>query len=340
MSERLRKLFFMQNQANQQNQNNLLSTNSALSGLLGDPTARLLIGANILGAGVKGTDPFSAITPAVLQTAQIQKALTPKTKKPFAVTNLQTGKEELITNEQYAQNPNLYAPAKKQPLMAAGETEEQKAIGKAFGKKFTDINVAAESAQKNMGNLATIETLIKQPDLKTGFLGEFRTSAGKLANEFGLDFDIQNVPAAEVLSTTTGALVLEGLSNFKGAISDGERKFVKDINAGLNMSKAGIAANIALQKKGNEITLKYNEEANDWVERNGGLSKKDKLTGESWSQFTTKFHKENPLISNEERKNLSQLSKNYDQDFLDGNNVQTVDGIRIVEIGGKLYKLD
>ena len=106
------------------------------------------------------------------------------------------------------------------------------------------------------------------------------------------------------------------------------------------MSKAGIAANIALQKKGNEITLKYNEEANDWVERNGGLSKKDKLTGESWSQFTTKFHKENPLISNEERKNLSQLSKNYDQDFLDGNNVQTVDGIRIVEIGGKLYKLD
>ena len=158
--------------------------------------------------------------------------------------------------------------------------------------------------------------------------------------EFGLDIDIQNVPAAEVLSTTTGALVLEGLSNFKGAISDGERKFVKDINAGLNMSKAGIAANIALQKKGNEITLKYNEEANDWVERNGGLSKKDKLTGESWSQFTTKFHKENPLISNEERKNLSQLSKNYDQDFLDGNNVQTVDGIRIVEIGGKLYKLD
>ena len=82
MSERLRKLLFMQNQANQQNQNNLLSTNMATDGLLGglmsDPTARLLIGANILGAGVKGTDPFSAITPAVLQTAQIQKALKPK----------------------------------------------------------------------------------------------------------------------------------------------------------------------------------------------------------------------------------------------------------------------
>ena len=54
-----------------------------LGSLMGDPTARLLIGANILGAGVKGSDPFSAITPAVLQTAQIQKALTPKAQKPF-----------------------------------------------------------------------------------------------------------------------------------------------------------------------------------------------------------------------------------------------------------------
>ena len=78
----LRKLLFMQQAQNEQNQNNLLSTNQAQSGLLGslmgDPTARLLIGANILGAGIKGSDPFSAITPAVLQTAQIQKALRPK----------------------------------------------------------------------------------------------------------------------------------------------------------------------------------------------------------------------------------------------------------------------
>ena len=314
--------------------------NQGLLGGMANINPNLLIGASIAGAGLRGTDPFSAVLPAVTQAAQLQKYLTPKVTKPFEVINKQTGKPELITNAQYAANPELYEPAKKTPLMAAGETEEQKAIGQAFGKKFTDINTAAESAQKNMNNLQTIETLIQQPDLKTGYLGELRTSAEKLASEFGLDLDVQNVGAAEVLSTTTGALVLEGLSNFKGSISDGERQFVKDINPGLNMSKEGIAANIALQKKGNEITLKYNEEANDWVERNGGLSKKDKLTGESWSTFTTKFHKENPLISNEERKNLSQLSKSYDSAFLEGNNVQTIDGVRMVMIGGNLYELD
>ena len=115
MSERLRKLLFMQNQANQQNQNNLLSTNIAtdglLSGLMSDPTARLLIGANILGAGVKGSDPFSAITPAVLQTAQIQKALTPKAQKPFEAKDTKTGKNVFITNTQFRNaEPGRYVP--------------------------------------------------------------------------------------------------------------------------------------------------------------------------------------------------------------------------------------
>ena len=308
-------------------------------GLLGNIPQSALLGSAIFGQGVQGKDPFSALLPAVAQTAQIQKLMTPKASKPFEVINKQTGKPELITNAEYAANPDLYSPAKKTPLMAAGETEEQKEIGKTFGKKFTSINESAESAIKNQSNIATIETLIQQPDLKTGYFGELRTSANKLASEFGLNFDFQNVGAAEVLSSTTGKLVLEGLSNFKGSISDGERQFVKDINPGLNMSKEGISANIALQKKGNEITLKYNEEANDWVERNGGLSKKDKVSNQSWSEFTSKFHKENPLISDDERKTLSSLSKNYDQEFLEGNNVKTINGKKYIKIGDQIYEL-
>jgi len=308
-------------------------------GLLGNIPQGALLGSAIFGQGLQGRDPFSALLPAVAQTAQVQKLMTPKATKPFAVTNTKTGKQELITQAEYRANPDLYSPAKKTPLMAAGETEEQKEIGKTFGKKFTSINESAESAIKNQSNIATIETLIQQPDLKTGYFGELRTSAGKLASEFGLNFDFQNVGAAEVLSATTGKLVLEGLSNFKGSISDGERQFVKDINPGLNMSKEGIAANIALQKKGNEITLRYNEEANDWVERNGGLSKKDKVSGKSWSQFTSNFHKENPLISDDERKTLSTLSKNYDQEFLEGNNVKTINGKRYIKIGDQIYEL-
>ena len=229
--------------------NNLRKRYEQLQGLLNTPIGQnqggllsnipqgALLGSAIFGQGIQGRDPFSALLPAVAQTAQLQKYMTPKATKPFAVTNTKTGKQELITQAQYRANPDLYSPAKKTPLMAAGETEEQKEIGKTFGKKFTSINESAETAIKNQSNIATIETLIQQPDLKTGYFGELRTSAGKLASEFGLNFDFQNVGAAEVLSATTGKLVLEGLSNFKGSISDGERQFVKDINPGLNMSK-------------------------------------------------------------------------------------------------------
>ena len=50
-------------------------------GLLGgmaNINPNLLIGASIAGAGLRGVDPFSSILPAVGQTAQIQKMITPK----------------------------------------------------------------------------------------------------------------------------------------------------------------------------------------------------------------------------------------------------------------------
>jgi hypothetical protein len=329
---------------NLKNQGGLLNgQQGATGGLLGglsNINPNLLIGANILGQGIQGTDPFSAITPAVLQTAQIQQALTPKAKKPFAVTNLQTGKQELITDNQYAANPTLYGPAEKTPLMAASETEEQKARGKMFGEKLININKTAEDAIQSQNNIETLKILAEQPDLKTGFLGNLRTSAEKLSNELGLEFDFQNVGAAEVLSSTTGKIVLNTLASFKGAISDGERKFATDINVGLSMSKEGIKANLALMEKGNQIAIKYDEEANDWAERNGGLSKKDKVTGKTWSEFTNDFHKENPLITDDERKILMGLSEKRDQEFLQGNNVQTIDGKRMIMIDGRLFPLD
>ena len=153
MSERLRKLLFMQNQANQQNQNNLLSTNIATDGLLGglrsDPTARLLIGANILGAGVKGSDPFSAITPAVLQTAQIQKALTPKAQKPFEAKDTKTGKNVFITNTQFRNaEPGRYVPKGEDTGKIARDQTES--LQKLFtgNSVVKDFNTATSQYEK------------------------------------------------------------------------------------------------------------------------------------------------------------------------------------------------
>jgi len=333
----LRKLLFMQNQANQgnqQNTNNLLSTNSALSGLLGDPTARLLIGANILGAGVKGTDPFSAITPAVLQTAQIQKALRPKVSKPNAYINKQTGQRELVTPQKYAANPDLYAPL---PPTQMFETAEQKEIGKVAGGEFKQISEAASAALGNNQNLDLMKEIVQLPNLKTGFAGEFRTSFAGLAKEFGIDTPIQDLTAAETLAGISGKLVLDGLSNFKGAISDGERQFLKEITPGLLNTKDGNLLLIEIGKKTNNLGIALSQEASKWVEQNGGLSKKDK-SGRTWQEFKAAFHQQNPVLNNELKEQIIGLSKKIEPDF-EGNIITAKDGQKYVSIGGKYYKL-
>ena len=149
----LRKLLFMQQAQNEQNQNNLLSTNMATDGLLGslmsDPTARLLIGANILGAGVKGSDPFSAITPAVLQTAQIQKALTPKAQKPFEAKDTKTGKNVFITNTQFRNaEPGRYVPKGEDTGKIARDQTES--LQKLFtgNSVVKDFNTATSQYEK------------------------------------------------------------------------------------------------------------------------------------------------------------------------------------------------
>jgi hypothetical protein len=58
------------------------------------------------------------------------------------------------------------------------------------------------------------------------------------------------------------------------------------------------------------------------------------------SEFTNDFHQENPLITDDERKILMGLSKKRDQEFLQGNNVQTIDGVRMIMIDGRLFPLD
>jgi len=70
-----------------------------LFGNLANINPNLLIGASVLGAGLKGQDPFSPIMPSVFQAAQIKKALTPKDKRTSLMKNLEAAGFEPGTPE-------------------------------------------------------------------------------------------------------------------------------------------------------------------------------------------------------------------------------------------------
>ena len=94
MIENLRKRY-------EQLQGLLNTPNNQGGGLLGNIPQAALLGSAIYSQGIKGKDPFESLLPAVTQTAQLQKLMTPKTSKPFAVTNTQTALKKLKTFSKY-----------------------------------------------------------------------------------------------------------------------------------------------------------------------------------------------------------------------------------------------
>lgn len=78
-------------------QNTTNNNNDGLLGNLRNINPNLLIGANIVGSGLRGVDPFSAVLPAVTKTAELSKYLTPKDKKASFETFISKDGQDQVT---------------------------------------------------------------------------------------------------------------------------------------------------------------------------------------------------------------------------------------------------
>ena len=67
-------------------------------GLLGNIPQSVLLGSAIYGQGLQGRDPFSALLPAVAQTAQVQKLMTPKRRPLKQAFDPKSGKNVFATD--------------------------------------------------------------------------------------------------------------------------------------------------------------------------------------------------------------------------------------------------
>jgi hypothetical protein len=310
-------------------------------GLLGNIPQSALLGSAIFGQGVQGKDPFSALLPAVAQTAQIQKLMTPKASFR-QLTDAEKQSRGLPLDKQF----QVGADNKVMQIGGSGtnvtvntpfETAEEKEISKVFGEEFKEINKAGNLANVNDQKLEILMNLNESENLRSGKFGEFRTEAQKLAEEFGFDPGLQDTTVAEIVGGVSGGLVLDGLQKFSGAISDGERNYTKSITPGLSTTKEGNRYLLQINKRQNELAKEFSNVANDWISRNGGLSKKDKELG-SWGSYKKQWHEANPLINPNMKKTLTDLSKTVDTEF--SNNIVTrKNGKKYVYINGGYEEL-
>lgn len=302
----------------------LLNTpNTQQGGLLGNIPQAALLGSAIYGQGVQGRDPFSALFPAAIQTAQLQKLMRPKDTRTPLQKNLEAAGLKPGTPEYQAA---LLEGTKKQPLIQqTGENAFTKKMGEIYGEEFKGILDSSNVAIDNQSIISSARSLLNQEDLKTGIDAPLRTTAQRVADALGINVNLQNVTAAQLLQQSTGDLVLNDLGKFKGAISDGERKFAIDKNVNLGQTKEGIAVRLELMERAGDINLKYAEAAEDWVQRNKTLQSKDTATGQTWSQFKKQFRKENPLIDENFRKKIDNVVKQQPDFALQGD-IKVIEG--------------
>jgi len=344
IDDRYRKMLMMDYATKNQGEGFLGTKNqSGLFGNLANINPNLLIGSNIFGAGIKGQDPFSPIMPSVLQAAKIQSALKGK-RKTKQVQHKVTGEKSWATEEMISNDSNLIPVTT--PMF---EDAESKYIGTTYGKDFENIKLAADTALAGNETLTLMKELIKLPDLKTGQFGQLRTSVEKTLNEFGISMDLQNASAADVLNSIQGKLVLEGLANFKGAISDKEREFLQNIYPGLSLTKRGNEVLIDLTQRLNNRTIALSDSMENWRSTYGKLSAKN-ADGDTWNQWKSKWYKNNPLVTDDEREEISSLQGSVDDAFTQNQgiiidetiikqfpNLKDHKGKKFVVINGKPY---
>lgn len=330
----------------EQNKNmpSVKASGSILPGLLGN--TELLMGLGLLGAASKGQNIFEAALPSLYQAGQIQQAFSPKKQFETLTPEQIRGTPGLDPNKLYQRNAQTgeikQVGTGALVQISPGETEEQKVIGKALGTQFEEIIKSQDTANKENVAIQSIEQILAtNPDLKTGLGSGVTTNLQKSLDFVGLSgIKIQNVPAAEALANASGSLVMNTLGQFKGAISDGERKFAVDINPGLGTSKQGIQAQLEIKKRINAIGDAYANEARDWADRNGALSKKDKVSGESWSDFTKNWQKSNQLFPEDFKEKLKVITGRIDPDFIDSTQLKTKTGKKVIKRNDKYYLVD
>ena len=319
--------------------------NNQEGGLLSNIPQTALLGSAIFGQGIQGKDPFSALLPAVTQTAQLQKLMTPKVGKPSTYINKQTGIRELVTPQQYAANPGLYLPDTKTPLISMDREKKYDELrGAQEAKSYGQIQDAAVTAQDNITNYEMVGAL--KQNINTGAFGSQLLNAAKFGKRLGVNTDWitktdpngnvslrDGIANAETLEVLQVQFALEKIQKTKGAISDTEFKKFLDTSPGLSMTSDGIDTLTVVNKALARRDITKAELASKWESENGRLGNQAKIEyGKmNFKSYMNKWAKDNPVVSDDFLKKMDEISKRGSELYSE-NNVFKVNGVLYREL--------
>ena len=122
-------------------------------------------------------------------------------------------------------------------------------------------------ASADLSKINTIRSFLNNAD--TGALQNKLNAGKKLLNRFGFDFDETAIGLGDSIEALTSGMVLQSVSQMKGALSDRELGFLQNMQANIGNTKAGNYLILLTAEKALKKNLKWNEFYRDFKDREG-----------------------------------------------------------------------
>jgi len=209
----------------------------------------------------------------------------------------------------------------KPPLIPEGETALEKTLGEEGAKLITKTNADMVEARKDLQTYEQLISLIEKADADDfGAFADTRLGLAKFADLLGFETG-KNISSLELIKNIANKVVLAGLSNFKGAISEGERQFLVDMSAGLGSDKEGalqilnVAKNIQqrILTRGDAMTL-YRTQSNNPLNNITVLTKDGKQKLTNFENFSSEYATEQVGDLKSFLDGIILKNQNYDRD--------------------------
>jgi hypothetical protein len=164
----------------------------------------------------------------------------------------------------------------------------KKGLGEYGISMLEKITEDANNAQNILMRSRQLQNLMADPKFRSGALQEGLVEARKIVEALG--GDPANVSSMENFRSITSQLVLDSMGGSLGAgFSEGDRKFVVDIQPSLDKSMESNQALVSMQQKIANRKLLIQQMANQYIEKNGILD-----TG--FNILLAKFTEANPVF--------------------------------------------
>lgn len=183
---------------------------------------------------------------------------------------------------------------------ATQEKEEDKAIGKAFGNQYVDLQKAGLQAPSDIAKYERLDNLLDQVNTGkfTGTTTQLKAAAKGLGvdlNDLGVPDDVAPAEAARALSSQLSLELRNpaGGAGMPGAMSDADREFLASMVPNLETSPQGRKMMVEYKKRVSKRNMDVAKLARDYRSKRG-------MVDEGFYDVLGQYSSQNPLFTKED----------------------------------------